>query len=195
MVNKNFIIFLTIFFSCGLVYTALAQHRYRRSNESYYAAGAEVNPLPFMTGGYSGSLWWGFNQIRIRGGTAYTTMPGFLVTDGFEKNRIRSYALECDYFYQEAFKGLWTGGGADYWQGSVINSDDESQGKYVNYVLTLGAGYLIKVWRELYINPSGAIHMVVAGDKVVEVGNATYNANTIIPAISINIGYHFGLVR
>ncbi len=170
-----------------------AQHRYHSYNESYYAAGVEINPLPFITGGYSGSLWWGFNRIRIRGGTAFTSVPGFLVTQGFKENKIRSYALECDYFYSDAFKGLWTGGGLDYWQNSVINSDDGTKGKFTNYVLTLSAGYLYKIWNEIYISPSASIHMVVAGDKVVEVGNSTYNQNTIIPAISINIGYHFGL--
>jgi hypothetical protein len=170
-----------------------AQKRYRHYSETYYAVGAEINPMPFINGGYYGSLWWGMKHVRLRGIASHTTVPGFLVTEGFEQNRIRSYALLGDYFFHEAFKGFWAGGGFEYWQGSTVNSDDGTEGKYTNYVFTLDVGYLLKVWRNFYISPSGSVHMVVAGDKVIEVGNATYNSPTISPSITITIGYHYRL--
>ena len=185
-------IILIFILSC-LPLVTHAQKGYRHYSETYYAVGAEVNPFPFITGGYYGSLWWGIEHIRLRGTAAYTTVPGFLITDGFEQNKIRSYSLLGDYFFNEAFKGLWTGGGFGYWRGSVINSDDKVKGNYTNYVLTLDVGYLLKVWRNFYVSPSGMIHMVVAGEKVVELGNATFNSPTISPAIAITIGYHYRL--
>lgn len=170
-----------------------AQKGSRHYSETYYAMGAEVNPFPYISGGYSGSFWWGVEQVRFRGVVAYTAVPGFLVTDGFEQHKIRSYAILGDYFFDHAFKRLWVSGGGEYWQGSVINSNDLTRGMYKNYILTLGTGYVLKIWRNFYLNPSASIHIVVAGGKVVEVGNATFNSNTITPSLSLKIGYHFRL--
>ena len=176
-----------------LAFTVNAQRRYRHYSETYYAVGAEVNPIPYLSGGYSGSLWWGFKHFRIVGSGAYTTVPSFFVPGGFEQNKIRSFALLGNYFFDPAFKNLWIGGGPEYWMGSVINSDDQTSGKYTNYVLTLDAGYVIKIWNDFYINPVASIHLVVSGEKVIETGNATFNANTIMPDLSLKIGYHFRL--
>jgi hypothetical protein len=191
MSRKSYIILLIILFCLPVL--SNAQNRHRHYSETYYAIGAEVNPFPFISGGYYGSLWWGVSQIRIRATGAYTSVPGFLVSEGFEQNKIRSYSLLGDYFFNEAFKGFWAGGGFEYWDGSVVNSDDKLKGKYTNYVLTFDVGYLFKIWNNFYVSPSGSIHMVVAGEKVVEVGNATYNSSTISPSITITIGYHYRL--
>jgi hypothetical protein len=114
---------------------------------------------------------------------------------GFTNNVIQSYALHGNYFFDQAFKNLWAGGGFEYWKGSIDNSDDFSTSKYTNYILTLGTGFILKIWNGIYVSPSGSIHLVVAGDRVVDVGNETFEGNTIIPDISVRIGYHFPLAR
>jgi len=95
------------FLLCVLVsFNSLAQLKYRNYSESYYAIGGELNPIPFISGGYSGTLWWGYENFRISGSTAYTLVPGFLISNIFEENRIRSYALLGDYYFEQAFKNL-----------------------------------------------------------------------------------------
>ena len=187
--------FYTIFFLLIIFNVSIGQKRRSGHGQTYYAFGAEVNPFPYLIGGYSGTLWWGVNHVRISGSVAKTRTPAFFIPDGFENNIIRSYALHGEYFFGETFKNLWAGGGAEYWQGAIDNSDDNNHGEYTNYMLTAGAGYVIKIWRGIYVNASGSVHLVVAGGKVVEVGNATFNANTIVPDISLKIGYHFPLAR
>jgi len=187
--------FYTVFFLLIIINISIGQIRRSGHGQTYYACGAELSPFPFFTGGYSGTLWWGANHIRISGSVAKTSTPGFFIPAGFKNNVIRSYGLNGEYFFGQAFKNLWAGGGAEYWQGSIDNSEDNAHGEYTNYMLTVGAGYVIKIWHGIYVNASGSVHLVVAGGKVVEVGNATFNANTIVPDLSLKIGYHFPLAR
>ena len=131
--------------------------------------------------------------MRIRGLAARTFVPGFAVPDGFEKETIQSFALLGDYFFTPAFKNLWAGGGVEYWKGGVTNSDDLARSNFKDIILTAGAGYIIKIWQGIYINPGVAIHLIVSGDRAVETGSRIFNTNTITPELSLKIGYHYRL--
>jgi hypothetical protein len=184
-----------LFFLLFIFQLTIGQKRRSGHGQTYYACGAEANIIPYLSGGYSGTLWWGINHIRISGTFAKTNTWNIFVPSGFENNVVQSYALNGEYFFSPAFKNLWAGGGAEYWQGAVDNADDHAHGEYTNYMLTVGAGYVIKIWKGIYVNAAGSVHLVVAGGKVVEVGNATFNANTIVPDVAIKIGYHLPLAR
>jgi hypothetical protein len=187
--------FYILFFLLFVTHLTTGQKRRSSHGQTYYALGLEANVIPYFSGGYSGTAWWGTNHLRISGTVAKTNTFDIFVPSGFKNNIVQSYALSGEYFFGQNFKNLWAGGGLDYWQGSIDNADDNAHAEYTNYLINVGAGYVIKIWKGVYVNASGSVHMVVAGGKVVEVGNATFNANTIIPEISLKIGYHFPLAK
>jgi hypothetical protein len=120
-----------------------------------------------------------------------TTLPSFVVQDGFENAELDVYAVIVDYFFQDGFRGFWVGAGAEYWQNSVENELDGGTAEWDNTIATIGGGYVWKFAGNFYLNPWGAGHLVVGGPTSVEAGGATYSTNRFIPEASIKLGWHF----
>lgn len=153
--------------------------------------GVELDVLPYATGGYYGSFWVGRDRLRVRPVIARTTLPDFMVDDGFENADIDAAALIVDYFFQEGFKGFWAGGGVEYWQNSIENATSGDRATWSNTIATVGGGYIWRLKSGLYINPWAAGHLVVGGPTEVAVGDAVYEPSRFSPEVSVKLGWAF----
>jgi hypothetical protein len=153
--------------------------------------GAELDALPYITGGYYGSIWVGHNHFRYRAVIAKTEVPGFYVEDGFTNNEVQAYAAIVDYFFKPEFKGWWIGTGLEYWDSSIQTDAKLETAKYNNTVFTLGGGYVWKFYNNFYLNPWVAGHLRIAGDKDVSVDTSTFETPLFTPEFSLKLGWHF----
>jgi hypothetical protein len=172
--------------------TTFQVHAQRRMSKNYPAIGLEIDVLPYLSGGYYGSIWYGYGQVRGRAIMANTNAPQFFIPTGFKDNNLMIYSIIGDYFIQSTdFKGLWIAAGAEYWDASIVSETSEEQAEYVNYVITLGLGYIWKFYQNFYLNPWFGLHIIAAGDTSVPVGNEQFKPPTITPEISLKLGWHW----
>jgi hypothetical protein len=157
------------------------------------ALGFEVDVIPYVTGGYYGSVWYGYKHVRFRAVIAKVTTPDFIVEDGFTNNKIQAYAFITDYFFKPNFEKWWIAAGFEYWKGEIQTDAQLSTAKYNNTVFTVGGGYVWKISGHFYINPWAAGHIRIAGDSKVVVDNKEFEPNVFIPEASLKFGYYFSL--
>lgn len=156
--------------------------------------GVEIDALPYLTGGYYFSGWAGYNKFRLRGVFTHFKSPSFIIPDGFEDQKTDAYTLLVDYFPatdKNEFKKWWMGTGLEYWKNSVVNSSDKVAGKYNNLILTVGGGYIWKIWRNLYLNPWAAVHLALSGTGERQIGNATFKPKVFLYEASVKLGWYF----
>lgn len=153
--------------------------------------GFELDVLPYVTGGYYGSIWLGRGHFRYRAIVTRITTPEFLVEDGFTNNEIQAYTAIADYFFNSEFRKWWVGAGFEYWKGKIQTDAKRSTVKYDNTIFTVGTGYVWKFYKNFYLNPWAALHTRIAGDSKVMVDDEEYSPSVITPEVSIKIGWHF----
>jgi hypothetical protein len=153
--------------------------------------GFEVDALPYLTGGYYGSAWFGRNRIRARGVVTRATIPSFLVEDGFRNADIHVYAFIVDYCFDPGFRGPWVGIGLEYWKNSIENRVNAATAGWDNTIATLGAGYVWGLGGHFYVNPWAAGHLIAAGTTAIPVGGAVYHPKRLTPEASLKLGWHF----
>jgi hypothetical protein len=153
--------------------------------------GTELDMLPYISSGYYLSAWYGTDQFRFRAILTKTTVPKFVLADGYTDNKLNVYAFIADYFFKKNFEGFWIGTGLEYWDSQITYEAENKTASYNNTVFTLGGGYVWKFYDNFYLNPWVAFHYIFAGDKEVEVGSSTYKPNVFTPEASIKIGWHF----
>ncbi len=153
--------------------------------------GVELDALPYITGGYYGSVWYGNNHMRYRAVITQVTMPEFVLEDGFTNNEIKVYAAIVDYFFKPDFEGWWIGPGLEYWDAKIQTDAELETAEYNNTIFTFGGGYVWKFYKNFYLNPWAAAHLRIAGDKNVVVDGSTFETKLIIPEISVKLGWHF----
>ncbi|NUO79479.1 hypothetical protein HUU05_05335 [candidate division KSB1 bacterium] len=153
--------------------------------------GLEADALPFATGGYNGSIWYGQNKLRLRGHVVKINTPGIFLRDGFEKDSLSVYGFNIEYFVEDNFKGFWIGSGIQYWKGSVGHFAETARGKYEYIRMPIGGGYVWKFFPNLYLNCWGGFYLFVLGDKEILVGNRTAFIDDVVPIVSVAVGWHF----
>lgn len=153
--------------------------------------GVEVDILPYILSGYYGSVWAGRAPWRARAVVSRSTLPSFLVQDGFEDHRVDVVAALVDHFFQPDFRGFWLGAGAEYWNNDVRNKADGQSASWNNLVATAGGGYVWKFHGNFYLNPWGAGHLVIGGDTKIPVGAETYEPRRFTGEVSLKVGWHF----
>jgi hypothetical protein len=153
--------------------------------------GFELDALPYITGGYYGSVWVGHNQLRYRAVIAKVTAPDFLLPDEFTNNKIQAYAAIADYFFRPDFNKWWIGTGFEYWRGTIQTDARLRTGKYYQTIFTLGGGYVWKFHGNFYLNPWAAFHARIVGDTSVSVEGKEFNPPAVAPEISLKIGWYF----
>ena len=62
---------------------------------------------------------------------------------------------------------------------------------YNNFLLTGGVGYVYKLSNHFYVNPWGAVHTVVAGDRKINVSGRSYTQPIATPEASVKLGLIF----
>lgn len=141
--------------------------------------------------GYSAQLWYGNKKIRIRGVIAGFTMPDKLMgNDDFTNLKTTATALIFDYFLKNNFKGWWFGAGTEMWCNKINPKADNQNYAFKDYVATAGSGYIFKVYRNFYVEPWGAMHLVLNNEKV-SVKNTEYKTKRFQGEVSLKVGWHF----
>ncbi len=161
-------------------------------HNSNFTVGFEIDALPYLTGGYYGSVWLGLKKqkLRLRPIIAKANLPSFLLQENFNRNTLRVYAFVADYFFRPDFKGFWIAPGIEYWDGEIENKLSEAA-TCIEWIFTFGGGYVWKFWDNLYVNPWIAGHLRIGGDREVQVGTDTFKTAVFTPEISLKIGWHF----
>ena len=152
-------------------------------------AGLEVDVLPYLTGGYYGSIWLSHNHLRYRAVLTQVTTPEFMLDEGFTNNDIKVYAVIADYFFKPEVDKFWVGMGVEYWKASIQTDLKGDQGRYNNTMFTLGGGYVWNLGKHLYLNPWVAIHLRIAGDSEVAVDEKIFKPAAVVPEGSLKIGW------
>ena len=156
--------------------------------------GTEFDVLPYATGGAYGSLIVGRGAWRVRGVVSRVNVPEAFVADGFSDQRTDAVALLADRFVGAGSgeaRGLWVGGGVEYWQNRVRRDGSEAYTAYNNTMLTAGGGYVWHLTRHVYLNPWAAAHASVAGDREVDVSGAAFTPRRFTAEASLKLGIVF----
>ncbi len=159
-----------------------------RADDSW---GAELDALPYLTGGYYGSLWYGREHVRARVVVAQVNVPSFMLSGGYRDKRLDVYALVVDWFAEAGFQGWWFGAGMEYWKGSIGHGQESVKGNYHNTVATAGVGYVWKFHPHFYLNPWVAGHLMAGGDTDAVVGSRNYRIPPVVAEASLKIGWEF----
>lgn len=177
--------------------TARASHAQQTAEtEKSLQFGSEVDVVPYATGGYYGSGFWGISKeaIRFRYVVTRTNIPSFMVSDGFKDKRTDAYALLADKFIgakRNKLQGLWVGGGAEYWRSRIRTDQSSVYSEYQNYLVTVGGGYVWRFSHHVYLNPWAGGHLVVAHDRDIHVADKVYKQPIFTPEASVKIGFTF----
>ena len=156
--------------------------------------GTEIDLLPYVMNGYYASAFTAHDAWRLRGVIARSDAPSFLVSSGFDKKRTDAYAFLVDRFIgkkSHRLEGFWAGGGAELWRSRIRQEGTSDFTHYNNTVLTAGGGYVWKLSNHFYVNPWSAVHIVVAGDRMIDVSGKTYEQSRLTPEASVKFGIIF----
>jgi hypothetical protein len=156
--------------------------------------GSEVDLLPYINKGYYGSAFAGRDGWRFRVVAARSTMPSFLVKDGFRDKRSDAYAALVDRFFgnkKDRLEGFWIGGGVEDWRSRIRTESATSYAHYNNVMLTAGAGYVWKFSSHFYLNPWVAGHFAMGGARDIAVAGKTYTQPAFTPEASVKLGFMF----
>lgn len=154
-------------------------------------AGAELDVLPYITGGHFAAVWIGKNEWRVRALTAFVKKPDFTTKDGFANHHIHAYAIVIDKFFKPGWKGLWLGGGLVYWRSSIQTDAKQQTAYFNNYLLNGSAGYHFTLYKHLYLSPWAGMSLRIGGDKNVAVDNKQFTLPLLNPEASLKLGYSF----
>ncbi len=174
-----------------LVFSSVMANAQRSESTSSISIGVEADILPYITGGYYGSLWASKNHFRYRAVVTNVTTPDFMIKDGFTGNSMMVYAGLVDYFFENSPEKWWVGSGLEYWDAEIKTSQKLSTATFSQVMFTLGGGYIWKLYKNLYINPWAAAHLRLAGDKAVMVDGKEFKPSPFIPEASLKIGWYF----
>jgi hypothetical protein len=141
--------------------------------------------------GYSAQLWYGYNKFRLRGVVAGFYMPDKMMgNDDFKDLKMTASAVIVDYFKDYNFKGWWIGAGFELWNNSITSKTDNKTYSFNNYVATAGGGYILKVYKNFYVEPWGAVHYVLNNEKATA-GATEYKTKKFQGEVSLKVGWHF----
>jgi hypothetical protein len=153
--------------------------------------GVELDVLPYATGGWYGSLWYGFGHLRLRGVVSEVNPPDFTIEGDFTNAQTRAYALIVDYFPRRDRTALWLGAGIERWENSIEHPEEVARGQYDTVMATLGVGWIWRLGDHVYVNPWAAGHLRVAGDDQALLGSRLYAPDRFVPEASVKIGWRF----
>ena len=159
------------------------------SSRTFRAMGTEADVLPYMTGGYYGSVWYATGHLRYRAVVTRVTTPDFMLKDQFTDNRMMVYTLLADYFFRPYARGWWLGGGFEYWDAEIRTELKRETAGYQSYIATLGGGYVWRFWKGFYLNPWGAVHYRIGGDQEVAVDRQMFRPARFVPEGSLKLGW------
>lgn len=155
------------------------------------ALGTELDILPYITGGYYGSVWASNNHFRYRAVITQVTTPDFMLEASFTNNEMMVYAALIDYFFAPRPEKWWIGSGFEYWDAEIQTTELNTTEAYSNTMWTLGGGYVWKFYKNFYLNPWAAVHLRIAGDQSVIVDGQEFEPAWFVPEASLKVGWYF----
>ena len=156
--------------------------------------GFEADLLPFLTGGYYGSVWYGAQPWRFRAVVTEVNIPSAATQPQFKNQRLDVTALIVDRFIGRqaaALYGPWIGAGFEAWHTRIEAKDSGKSATFENTSFTVGAGHVLYLTGAWYLNPWFAVHDLIGGDSSVKVGAHTYHPPQVTGELSLKIGWHF----
>jgi hypothetical protein len=156
--------------------------------------GTELDVLPYATKGYYGSAFAGTNGWRFRGVAVSSTIPSFMVEEGYEDKSLDAYAFLVDRFLgakKDKLEGFWIGGGGEYWRNKIRAEGTADDVRYDNFVLTVGGGYVWKLSRHFFINTWAGAQGVGGGNRQIPGGGKVYEQRVFTPEASVKFGITF----
>jgi hypothetical protein len=156
--------------------------------------GFELDALPFLTGGYYGSVWFGAAPWRLRAVVSGVNVPALATQPQYEHLRLDVVALIADWFFGTragSLAGPWVGGGLERWDNRIEPKGAPGSATFSNDVVTVGGGYVLTLRGNWYLNPWFAAHYLVGGDFDVDVGRRTYHPPRASGEVSLKLGWHF----
>ena len=169
--------------------TSINQNMYKPKRA--FDIGIETFGLPYFSGGYGGTLWFGKNHFRIRGGIANLKTPSVYLRDGFENDSWKMTVFSIEYFLKKNYNGLWFGSGIGSWNGTVGHENEIELGSYEYVSWGVNMGYSYKLVNNFYINAWGGLNMHIIGDTETQVGSRTIYFDEGAPLISLDIGWYY----
>jgi hypothetical protein len=161
---------------------------------SRVAIGGEIDLLPVVLSAADGQLgggvnvWIGRDRVRLRAvGTYIAFPPGALTPSGFEDRQLTVAAGIVDVFFRPGFSGPWLGAGLEHWWNRIASPAGPGTASWSSGVVTLGAGYVWKFWRGVYLNPWGAGHLLLSRPEVTLYG-VTWKPQALAGEVSLKIG-------
>ncbi len=170
---------------------AFAQTSTQKNNSIKISTiGIEADVVPYILGGYHGSIWYGYKHLRFRGVYVNGTID-FGLSNGFEKNKIQVGAVIIDYFFKNNWKKHFLSTGLEYLDGNISNKYSSKSADYNTVLFTAGGGYVFKIYKNFYVAPHVAFTLRIAGDKTVEIDGYKQDTPFFQPEGGLRLGWHF----
>ena len=180
---------LIIFFIAS---TNLFSEKSDTKNDFHF--GFESEMMTFINNGYHGSFWAGQNGLRARLVVAKATFPSSLTPAGFKNLTSYFYECEIDYFFSKRkneFRGIWFALGFGYTLQEIESIATNNKASVNLFDLHTGIGYVIQVYKGLYINPWIGLDLHLNAPKEVNVGSQIWRPRMFDPVLGIKLGYSF----
>ena len=175
-----------------MVFSAVSLSAQQTAAPARWNFGLEQDFLPYATGGYYAGVWAGKGHLRGRALLAANVhKPDFIVPDGFTNNRVSAFAVVADYFLRNEWKGWWISAGGVYWNSSIEDAERTAKASYKNYLLNGSLGYQWRFYRHFYLSPWAGMHILVGGNKRVQVGARELKPALFNPEASLKLGWYF----
>jgi len=189
MENEHIVSMRSFIVTILMVASAAATAVGQGGTDRRWTIGTELDVFPYATGGWYGSLFAGYENIRLRGVVARSYLPGFVRPDGITEQRVNAYAGIIDFLFKPGFDGWWLGFGYEYWDTQYTSEDGITQ--VGSNVLTVGGGYIWRFWKGFYLNPWAAAHVVLDAEESITVGSTSFVPSGVLPELSLKLGWTF----
>ena len=163
------------------------------------AIGFNIDILPTVlsasagTVGGAGQVWYARNHLRFRLVGAHFRMPeSIMKEDYFRKQETTAIAVICDYVTGKEFNSFWVGSGLELWLNRIGYLNSSNTASWNNAVFTMGGGYIWKFYRNFFLDPWAAVHVLLNKQQVHLQGD-TYKPQAITAEASLKIGWYFDL--
>lgn len=149
----------------------------------------EADLVAFASGGWYASLAAGKGAWRGRAVVAEVHPPDRFAPEGFEAGRVRAVALLADRFFRPGFRGPWVGGGLEGWEERYRQQGAGTEVQLRSLQATLGAGWVFDLGHGFTVNPWGALHQRLAGDREAATATAVCQPPALTGEVSVKVGF------
>jgi len=154
--------------------------------------GVQTDIVPTVLSGFGLTGWIGHNDYRLRMGFHTHSIPDFILMPDYEMGKInQAFFINADYFFKSGFRGTFVSAGATFWKGSMNHALETSTGEFGSFLLSMGMGYTLPLFKGTYITSMLGGQFIVGGDSKVDVGNRTANFYRVAPALSFELGWQY----